>query len=179
MTVRTPIVERSGLRQSAGVAVRVRPAGPADDDFLAEMLVAAACWRLDGPLGDVQSVLARPELAHYVSGSPRPGDLGWSPRTGHRLAPAAWLRLPPEHDRGYGFVDAETPELSIGVVPTHRGRGIGSLLLVALVGSAREQRHEALSLSVEPDNPARRLYERCGFQVVGTVDGSHTMLLFL
>jgi len=43
----------------------------------------------------------------------------------------------------------------------------------------REQRHEALSLSVEPDNPARRLCERCGFQVVGTVDGSHTMLLFL
>jgi len=32
-------------------------------------------------------------------------------------------------------------------------------------------------LSVEPDNPARRLYERYGFQVVGTVDGSLTMLL--
>jgi len=45
--------------------------------------------------------------------------------------------------------------------------------------SAREQHHEALSLSVEPDNPARRLHERCGFQVVGTGDGSHTMLLFL
>jgi len=92
---------------------------------------------------------------------------------------AASLRLLPKHDRGYGFVDAETPELSIGVVPTHRGRGIGSLLLEALVGSAREQRHEALSLSVEPENPARRLYERCGFQVVDTVDGSHTMLSFL
>jgi len=53
---------------------------------------------------------------------------------------AAWLRLLPEHDRGYGFVDAETPELSIGVVPTHRGRGIGSLLLEALAGLARKQR---------------------------------------
>jgi GNAT superfamily N-acetyltransferase len=85
----------------------------------------------------------------------------------------------PEHDRGYGFVDAKTPELSIGVVPTHRGRGIGSRLLEALVVSARAQRHEALSLSVEPDNPARRLYERCGFQVVGAVDGSLTMMLVL
>jgi ribosomal protein S18 acetylase RimI-like enzyme len=115
------------------------------------------------------------------SGDPtalRVGDLGVVAEDGPPVG-AAWLRLLPEHDRGYGFVDAKTPELSIGVVPTHRGRGIGALLLEALVGSAREQRHEALSLSVEPDNPARRLYERCGFQVVDTVDGSHTMLLSL
>jgi len=81
------------------VAVRVRPAGPADDDFLAEMLVAAACWRLDGPLGDVHSVLTRPELAHYVSGWPRPGDLGVVAEDGLPVG-AAWLRLLPEHDRG-------------------------------------------------------------------------------
>jgi len=160
------------------VPVRVRPAGPADEDFLVEMLVAAAFWRLDGPLGDVQSVLARPDLAHYVSGWSRPGDLGVVAEDGPPVG-AAWLRLLPEHDRGYGFIDAKTPELSIGVGPTHRGRGIGSLLLEALVGSARAHRHEALSLSVEPDNPARRLYERSGFQVVGAVDGSLTMLLFL
>jgi len=159
VTVRTPIVERSGRRQSAGVAVRVRPAGPVDDDLLAQMLVAAACWRLDGPVGDVQSVLARPELAHYVSGWPRPGDLGVVAEDGPPVG-AAWLRLLPEHDRGYGFDDAETPELSIGVVPTHRGRGIGSLLLEALVVSARAQRHEALSLSVEPDNPVQGPWRR-------------------
>jgi len=167
-----------GLRQSAGVSVRVRPAGPADDGFLAEMLVAAACWRLDGPVGDVRLVLARPELAHYVSGWPRPGDLGVVAEDGQPVG-AAWLRLLPEHDRGYGFVHAATPELSIGVVRTHRGRGIGSLLLQGLVFSARAQRHKALSLSVEPDNPARRLYERCGFQVVGALDGSLTMMLVL
>ncbi len=88
-------------------------------------------------------------LRQRVASGRRPGGVAEDgPPVG-----AAWLRLLPEHDRGYGFVDAETPELSIGVVPTHRGRGIGSLLLEALVGSAREQRHEALSLSVEPDNP--------------------------
>jgi len=124
--------------------------------FIAEMLVAAACWRLDGPVGDVQSVLARPELAHYVSGWPRPGELGVVAQDGPPVG-AAWLRLLPGHDRGYGFVDEETPELSIAVVPTHRGRGIASLLLKALPVSARAQRHEALSLSVEPDNPARNV----------------------
>ncbi len=90
---------------------------------------------------------------------------------------AAWLRLLPEQDPGYGFVDEQTPELSIGVVPAHRGRGIGSLLLEAPIEAARKQRYQALSLSVEPDNPAQRLYERHGFQMIGTVDGSLTMLL--
>jgi len=142
------------------------------------MVVAAFFWRPDGPAGDVQSALAQPEVAHYVSGWSRPGDLGVVAGDGPPVG-AAWLRLLPEDDRGYGFVDAETPELGIGVVPTHRGRGIGSLLLEALVVSAREQRYDAMSLSVEPDNPARRLYEQCGFQVVGAVDGSLTMLLSL
>jgi len=164
------------LGHSAGVAVRVRPAGPVDGDFLAEMLVAAAFWRPDGPIGDIQSVLARPELAHYVTGWPRPGDMGMVAEDGPPVG-AAWLRLLPEQDPGYGFVDDETPELSIGVVPRHRGRGIGSLLLEALIEAARAQRYPALSLSVEPDNPARRLYERHGFQVIGTVKGSLTMLL--
>ncbi len=164
------------MGHSAGVAVGVRPAGPADGAFLAEMLVAAAFWRPDGPIGDVQSVLAQPQLAHYITGWPRPGDIGMVAEDGAPVG-AAWLRLLPEEDPGYGFVDEETPELSIGVVPTQRGRGIGSLLLEALIEAARDQRYQALSLSVEPDNPARRLYERHGFQVVGTVDGSHTMLL--
>ncbi len=139
------------------------------------MLVAAVFWRPDGPSGDVASVLARPESAHYVTGWPRPGDMGVVAEDGPPVG-AAWLRLLPEQDPGYGFIDAQTPELSVGVVPRHRGRGVGSLLLEALIEAAGK-RYPALSLSVEPDNPARRLYERHGFQVVGTVDGSLTLLL--
>jgi hypothetical protein len=86
------ILKRSGLRHSAGVPISVRPAGPADGDFLAEMFVAAAFWRLDGPRGDLQSILTRPELAHYVSAWPRPGDLGVVAEDGPPVG-AAWLRL--------------------------------------------------------------------------------------
>jgi ribosomal protein S18 acetylase RimI-like enzyme len=67
--------------------------------------------------------------------------------------------------------------LSIGVVERARGQGQGQLLLQALIEKGRELGLQALSLSVEPDNPAKRLYERNGFREVGGVGASVTMVL--
>lgn len=142
------------------------------------MVAAAAFWRPDGPAGSVRDVMDQPELAHYVGGWPQPGDRGVVAED-DRPVGAAWLRFLPESDPGYGFVDAETPEVSIGVVQHWRGRGVGSRLLGALIAQARGAGLTTLSLSVEPDKYARRLYERLGFQTVGGVGGSLTMLLRL
>lgn len=161
------------------VHIFIRRAEASDADFLADMLVAAAFWRPDEPSGSVTEVLSQAQLAHYVVGWPRPGDLGVIALAGQQPVGAAWVRLLPESDPGYGFVDAATPEMSMGVVRRWRGRGIGSRLLDALIASAREQGLASLSLSVEPDNHARILYERAGFRQVDEVSGSLTMFLRL
>lgn len=156
----------------------LRPAGRADAAFLTEMLAEAACWRPDGPPGGIDDVLRQPELGHYVAGWPRSDDLGVV-AVAERPVGAAWARYFTADDPGYGFVDAETPEVAMAVVPAWRGRGVGSALLDALIAAARDAGIGGLSLSVEPDNPARRLYERFGYQQVGEVNGSLTMLLRL
>jgi ribosomal protein S18 acetylase RimI-like enzyme len=160
------------------VPVELRPADPADGPFLAEMVAAAAFWRAEGPVGSVRDVMDRPELAHYVAGWPQPSDRGVIALDEGPVG-AAWIRLFPANDPGYGFVDAGTPEVSIGVMLSRRGQGIGSLLLGSLVAQARGAGLAALSLSVESDNYARHLYERIGFQTVGSVGGSLTMLIRL
>jgi ribosomal protein S18 acetylase RimI-like enzyme len=65
------------------------------------------------------------------------------------------------------------------VVPQARGVGIGSALLHALFERALSQDLTRLSLSVEDENPARHLYQRLGFVVVGRLGSSDIMLVTL
>ena len=91
----------------------------------------------------------------------------------------AWLVFLPEENPGYGFVNADTPELCVTTFDEFRGQGIGSVVLSELIHIARSREITGISLSVEDGNHARHLYERFGFQIVGRNGGSDTMLLNL
>jgi ribosomal protein S18 acetylase RimI-like enzyme len=56
--------------------------------------------------------------------------------------------------------------MDIALAPAFRGRGIGSELLRSLIGEA-DTSERTLSIHVEANNPARRLYERLGFRLAG------------
>ena len=155
----------------------VRAATSADLPFLRAMIYEAATWRTE-VRPPVEIVLADPHVARYVSGWGRHGDAGVIGED-DRPVGAAWFRVFPVDEPGYGFVAADVPELSIAVASESRGRGVGGRLLDALVDVARDEGHRAVSLSVEPDNPARRLYERAGFVRVADDGGAWTMLLEL
>ncbi|MFE4078172.1 GNAT family N-acetyltransferase [Paenarthrobacter sp. YIM B13468] len=119
------------------------------------------------------------ELSHYFRHFPGDRDFGILDQATGRVRSVAWLVFLPESDPGYGFVNADTPELSITAFDGFRGQGIGSAVLGELIDIAKSRGVNAISLSVEDGNPARRLYERRGFQVVGRNGGSDTMLLSL
>ena len=65
------------------------------------------------------------------------------------------------------------------MVRERRGLGVGFGLLGAVITQARWEERVAVSLSVEAEDPARRLYRRFGFEPVGGVGGSPTSLLLL
>ncbi|KJV06158.1 GNAT family N-acetyltransferase [Methylocucumis oryzae] len=75
-----------------------------------------------------------------------------------------------EHNNPIGrlYVDAGTVEIrimDISLEPKSRNQGIGSLILNSIIHLATQQQCE-VSLHVEPDNPAQRLYQRLGFNQV-------------
>lgn len=132
-------------------------------------------WDPAGLRLPADEVLVRPGLARYVAGFPRSGDTGVVLEQEGELMGAAWVRLFAADSPGYGWVDADTPELSVGVVEQARGRGLGTLAVHAAMRAAWRGGFDEVSLSVAAANPARRLYERCGFRVVGVGSDHVTM----
>jgi ribosomal protein S18 acetylase RimI-like enzyme len=158
------------------VSHSVRQLSPSDQQFLWEMLYQS----LHVPEGNSpfpRDVIDQPEIAKYVRSWGRAGDIGFvAVDVGSgELIGAAWLRLLTGDERGYGYVDDETPELGMAVLPAYRGRGVGSDLLTRLLESAGAV-YRSVSLSVSVGNPAVRLYERAGFARVHEDGTSLTMV---
>lgn len=108
-----------------------------------------------------------PHVAPWIDGWLRTGDIGVIAEDQRPLG-AAWCRLFTGHEVGLsGFFDVETPVLAIAVCDGHRGAGVGTALLDAVLAAARAEGRRAISLSVGRSNPALRLYERTGFERVG------------
>jgi GNAT superfamily N-acetyltransferase len=147
----------------------IRKGSSADVPFMRSMLAHAYAWRVNAFEADIP-------LTRYVDNWGRAGDVAIiAHETGNRVG-AAWLRLFPASEPGYGFVDEQTPELSIAVVPSRRRHGLGQELMDGLLAAARAESHQAVSLSVEADSPAVVFYERNGFERVRDADGGVVML---
>jgi ribosomal protein S18 acetylase RimI-like enzyme len=148
----------------------IRPGGSQDVPFMRDMLRHAYYWRVDRV-----SETGEPPVQRYVERWGRPGDTALIAIQDFQRVGAAWFRLFNDRNGGYGFIDAETPELSIAIVPSKRGSGLGSELLDALLTRARADGYAGISLSVEKGSPAVGLYERHGFAHVRDDDGGVTM----
>jgi ribosomal protein S18 acetylase RimI-like enzyme len=172
-------------------SISIRPIRRGDEEFLREMLYYA----LYVPPGSEplpRSIIDQPEISRYVQSWGRPGDEGviavYDPErlpvgaapvgaapVGAAPVGAAWIRLLTGVNRGYGYLDDETPELSMAVLPHHRGKGIGTLMLKNLFREIAG-RYPAISLSVSKSNPAVNLYRRLGFEARSSDLDSLTMV---
>jgi len=136
-----------------------------DTRFLRDMLRHAYHWRMGDP--DLP-------VYRYVKSWGRRGDAGVVAFDGPNPYGAAWYRLFPADAPGFGFVDEQTPELTIAVVPSHRGHGTGAELLEALLARAREEGFSRISLSAEPGQT--RFYEKHGFREHAREERTVTMV---
>lgn len=149
----------------------IRPATNLDEAFLVDM-VYQALYVPPGHEPFPRSVLEAPEIAHYAKGfGVHRDDTGLVAEAASTRIGAAWVRLFRGANRGFGYVDDDTPELTIAVKPEWRGHGVGTALMTGLIEVVPR-----ISLSSDPRNPATRLYERLGFELVADNGTSITML---
>jgi ribosomal protein S18 acetylase RimI-like enzyme len=134
-----------------------------------------------GKIKPSRDILNNPVIANYVENWGHVGDEGFIATIGENQQPigAAWYRLFQSFNPGYGYVNDETPELSIAVVPHYRGKGVGQSLLIQLLQKARLSSSRQVSLSVDPSNPAVHLYQKLGFERIGISGTSWVMTIEL
>lgn len=141
-----------------------RPLLPRDQDQLWRWLHIALWDPPPAPPRPIE-VLQDPRVRIYAEGWGRPGDVGVVAQVEGVDAGSCWLRLLPR-GVGLGSIDAKTPQLGIALEPQFQHRGYGQPLMLEALEAARRAGYEQVSLTVHPENPARRVYERCGFDTI-------------
>lgn len=157
----------SEKRTELARAVRLRPMRIADLDVLMryeQQMFGPEAWSRQGYLDE----LADTELRHYIvaeavaeavaEDDPAGEDPAEEQPADHRLLGTGGL-----------LTIGDTAQiLTVGVLPPARRRGVGRLLVRALVAEARRRRADEVLLEVREDNEgARRLYAGEGFAVLG------------
>jgi len=154
--------------------LHLRPLGHADQERLWHWLHLALWDPPPAPLRPIE-VLQSPAVRIYAEGWDRPGDVGVVGEVGGAAIGACWMRILPA-GTGLASVDAETPQLGIGLEAAHRHQGHGRRLMTAALEAARAHGHRRVALTVHPENPAIALYERCGFRKQGPRNTYHLMV---
>nr|BBH85822.1 hypothetical protein KTC_05730 [Thermosporothrix sp. COM3] len=158
----------------------VRLIEKSDLPFLWDMLCEAENNNAKQEEHDNRKAPYMPLFRKYLEHWGRWGDTGIIAVTerGHRLG-AAWYRLFPPQEPGYGFVSPGVPELSITVRPEARGLGVGSALLQVLLGVAYEVGYKRISLAIERDSSALKFYQRYGFHDAGISQPTDTTVTLI
>lgn len=154
------------------IPIQIRKIHPDEYGLLREFLYQAI-YIPEGVVPPPRSVVDLPDLQVYIAGfGTHSGDDCLVAEAEGTVVGAAWSRIMED----YGHIDSSTPSLAISMLPGYRGLGIGTQLLNGLLLLLQENGYLRASLSVQKENPALRLYERAGFQILAEKDTEYLML---
>jgi acetyltransferase, GNAT family len=120
-----------------------------------------------------RDIIYHPELYMYIDDfGNKPADHAVVAEINGQIIGAAWARIMND----YGHVDDNTPSLSISLYGQYRGKGIGTQLWDKLLTNLRGAGFQQVSLSVQKNNFALKLYRRSGFYVVKENEEDYVML---
>ena len=154
--------------------LHLRPLLASDQENLRHWLHIALWDPPPAPLRPIE-VLDHPGVRIYFENWGLPTDVGVVAVVDGQDAGACWMRLVPDR-QGLAYVDDETPQLGIALAPEFQHRGFGKPMMKAALVAAWQHGYRQVSLTVHPENPARFMYQACGFQTVGFRNTYHLMV---
>ena len=92
-----------------------------------------------------------------------------------KIVGAIWSRIMED----YGHIADNVPSLAISLYKEYRNQGIGTALLQQMIQLLRREGYERVSLSVQKENYAAKMYLKAGFDVLRETEEEYIMVLDL
>ena len=144
---------------------------PLLDNFLYE-----AIFIPEGIEPPPKTIITSPELQVYVERfEESKDDWGLVAEVDGKIVGAVWVRIMND----YGHIDDETPSLAISLYKEYRGFGIGTAMMKEILALLKSHGYSRVSLSVQKDNYAAKMYLKIGFEIVRENEEEYIMVYYL
>lgn len=92
-----------------------------------------------------------------------PKDLGLYALVDNQIAGAIWTRRLNSDHNAKGFIDENTPVMSVAIIPKFKSKGIGSFMMEQFLQEAGEL-YEQISIDISSKPKSIKFYEKFGFE---------------
>jgi ribosomal protein S18 acetylase RimI-like enzyme len=150
-----------------------------DEKYILDDMLYEAIFQPDESKLLPREIIKQPELYVYIDNFGKEHDYCFVADVDGKIVGAVWVRILAGPVKGYGNIDAETPEFSISLLKEYRHKGIGKALMNKMINYLSERGYRQASLSVAKDNYALKLYEKVGFKIIKEQDHDYLMVVEL
>lgn len=141
---------------------------PLLNDFLYE-----AIFIPEGVPAPPRSIIEHEDLQVYVRDfGKKADDRCLVAEVDGKVVGAVWTRITDD----YGHIADDIPSLAISLYKDCRNQGIGTELLREMLQLLRRDGYPKVSLSVQKDNYAFRMYQKAGFKVLKETEEEYLMV---
>lgn len=156
----------------------IRPLKQSEIYILSDFLYEAI-FQKDNTSPLPKEIINKPELNIFIKGFGKPDDYCLVAEVGNKIIGVVWSRVLSGEIKGYGNIDSTTPELAISIYKQYRNKGIGTDLMKCILKLLKEKGYNRVSLSVQKDNYAVKMYKAVGFKIFKETEEEYIMVCSL
>lgn len=156
----------------------IRPLKQSEIYILSDFLYEAI-FQKDNTSPLPKEIINKPELNIFIKDFGKPDDYCLVAEVDNKIIGAVWSRVLSGEVKGYGNIDNTTPELAISIYKQYRNKGIGTDLMKGILKLLKEKGYKRVSLSVQKDNYAVKMYKAVGFKTFKETEEEYIMVCSL
>ncbi|MDU1890589.1 MAG: GNAT family N-acetyltransferase [Dysgonomonas sp.] len=159
--------------------INIRPIKK-DELHILENLLYEAIFQSENSASLPFEIIYSPDIYVYIEDwGKSKNDLCLIGEIDGKIVGGVWTRILAGEVKGYGNIDNTTPEFAISLFKEFRKKGYGTLLMAEMINLLKQKSYKRVSLSVNKENYAARMYKNLGFEVIKENEEDLLMVLNL